>query len=586
MKQVTTRPGLFCQTTRLIRPFWRAMKSMNRVRITIIPLTFLSLYSAISQTRTVPEPADFEVQNQAAAAADTLPDTFSKAKNVIVFLGDGMGLSTITAARILDGQQKGGQGEENSLFFESFPYTAFSKTYSVNLQTPDSASTMTAIMTGHKTMGYVVGYDRNVIVGDHTSTIEFGGPSKHLTTLVEKFEEEGKSTGIVTTTRVTHATPAACYAHSPSRFWESGNYIKAYKITEDERYEAAVKAGFKDIALQLIEFPYGNGIDVVLGGGRRGFLPEPSTDSEENADTDDTIEVSEGIRLDGRNLIEEWGDDIGRKYVSTQKELMEIDPATTRQLLGLFKKSDMSFEADASLENEERIEPPLHEMALAALKILRKNPEGFFLLVEGGRIDHAHHLSNAHRALTETVEFDKSIRSVYEALTERERKETLIVVTADHSHTFTLAGYPARGNPILGKVVEVDKTGAQETDLKKDAIGLPYTTLGYHNGGGFPGMMINTNTLDHAHGPKWQVEISGEPWKYINIPRSARPDLTLVDTESLNYRQEAAIPLAPHETQAGEDVSIHATGPGSHLFRGTREQNYIYHAIIHALEKE
>ena len=140
-------------------------------------LALLAAVATLAATeRTVGQEAySFRVQQQAAKDADSLPDTFRTAKNVILFLGDGMGVSTVTAARILDGQRKGGHGEDNQLFFDGFEYTALSKTYAVNQQTADSASTTTAIMTGHKTKAYVINYDSKALHADHSSTIEFGG---------------------------------------------------------------------------------------------------------------------------------------------------------------------------------------------------------------------------------------------------------------------------------------------------------------------------------------------------------------------------------------------------------------------------
>ncbi len=205
------------------------------------------------------------------------------AKNIILFVGDGMGLSTVTAARIFDGQLRGETGEENSLAFEQLPYVALSKTYETNQQVADSAGTMTAIMTGIKTKGGVIGVNQFVERGNCKSA-----QGKQLETLLELAEKAGRSTGVVTTTRLTHATPAATYAHVPDRNWESDR-----DIPESER-----AAGCKDIARQLIEFPQGNGLEVVLGGGRTKFLSEKATDPE-----DTNIH---GERLDGRDLTQEW----------------------------------------------------------------------------------------------------------------------------------------------------------------------------------------------------------------------------------------------------------------------------------------
>src|SRR5262245_27186140 len=199
---------------------------------------------------------------QEARAQQPVP---GPARNVILFLGDGMNIATVTAARILEGQQRGESGEENQLAWESFPYTAFSKTYSVDAQTPESAGTMTAIVTGAKTTSAMLAVDETV------RTDDFEAARKHgLVTILEQAEQRGLATGIVTTATVTHATPGACYAHVPNRDWEDDSKLSA----------PARAAGFPDIARQLIEFPHGDGIEVVLGGGRASFLPAMTVDPE------------------------------------------------------------------------------------------------------------------------------------------------------------------------------------------------------------------------------------------------------------------------------------------------------------------
>jgi len=135
-----------------------------------------------------------------------------RAKNVIVFLGDGMSLPTVAAARILEGQRAGGSGEEHQLSFETLPHTALAKTYNTDFQTPDSAGTMTAIATGAKTRFGVVGVGQAGERGDCAAS-----RSNALLSILELAENVGMATGVVTTTRVTHATPASVYAHSPDR---------------------------------------------------------------------------------------------------------------------------------------------------------------------------------------------------------------------------------------------------------------------------------------------------------------------------------------------------------------------------------
>jgi alkaline phosphatase len=230
----------------------------------------------------------------------------------------------------------------------------------------------------------------------------------------------------------------------------------------------------------------------------------------------------------------------------------------------------MEFEADRQKDTSG--EPSLSEMTVKALEVLQKNEKGFFLMVEGGRIDHAHHGGNAYRALTETIEFAKA---VHVALEKTKRAETLIIVTADHSHTFTIAGYPKRGNPILGKVVTPDRT-----EFARDALGLPYTTLGYANGPGYTGESREADQdKTRPEGPKLFPHFLS---KYLGIT-VGRPDLTAVNTTAPNYLQESTVPMGS-ETHAGEDVAIYAGGPLAHLFHGVQEQNVIAHVIMEALQ--
>jgi alkaline phosphatase len=437
------------------------------------------------------------------------------AKNVILFVGDGMGISTVAAARILDGQLKGLKGEENSLTFERFPYLSLSKTYSVDGQTADSAPTMSAMMTGIKTNQGMINVTQNARYGDCASA-----RGKGVATLLELSEAMGLATGVVSTARITHATPAATFAHTPNRDWES-----------DAELTAEAKAnGCKDIASQLVDFPFGDGIEVALGGGRSYFLPNTFNDPEDAG--------AKGRRKDGRNLPNEWASQPQSAYVWNKAQFDAINPASTRHLLGLFERSHMEYEYDRPVDAGK--EPSLAEMTGKAIDILNASgKKGYFLMVEAGRIDHAHHAGNASRALTDAIALSEAVKV---ATSKSSAQDTLIIVTADHSHTFTIAGYPDRGNDILGKVVT-------DGQVALDRNGKPYTTLGYANG---PGYRLGS-----------------------------RPDLALVDTTDPNFLQEATVPL-DSETHAAEDVAIYARGPGAHAFQGVVEQNVIFHVMAQA----
>lgn len=146
-------------------------------------------------------------------------------------------------------------------------------------------------------------------------------------------------------------------------------------------------------------------------------------------------------------------------------------------------------------------------------------------------------------------------------------------MTADHSHVFTIAGYPTRGNPILGKVRGNLDGGVVNPDFDRDLLGLPYTTLGYANGPGYTG-------ASNSQGAGLKL-FPHSPSSYQGIT-AGRPDLTAVDTTLPTFMQEATVPMNS-ETHAGEDVPVYATGPSAHLFSGVVEQNVIFHVMADAL---
>ncbi len=469
-----------------------------------------------------------------------------KAKNVILFVGDGMGISTLTAARIYNGQKNGALGEETYLSFENFPHTALVKTYNVDAQTPDSAGTMSAMMSGIKTDAGVLGLDEDVVRGECSTAT-----GNEVATVLELAEIAGLSTGIVSTARITHATPAAAYAKSADRNWEDDGDMTDPKA-----------AGCEDIASQLVNFEANlearysgidiDGIEVVMGGGRRSFLPK-----DEAFNSTDAVSSVEGDRTDGRDLTAEWQATYPNGvYVMDQTGFDAIDTATTEKVFGLFNESHMQYEANRG--NDIAGEPSLTEMTSKAIEVLGKNDKGYFMVVESGRIDHAHHAGNAAGALSETVEFAEAVQA---AIDSTDPEETLILVTADHSHVFTIAGYPKRGNPILGKVV-----GVGSTTPSQDNNGIPYTTVGYTNGLGF-----------HDLGDETDSDAV-----YAFSPVNERQDITAVDTTTAGYHQEALVPLGS-ETHAGEDISLHAQGPGAQAVSGTIEQSVVYHIINRAL---
>lgn len=445
----------------------------------------------------------------------TRENVVGHAKNVIIFIGDGMGMSTVTAARIYKGQLAGNSGEENELAFEHFPTVGLSKTYNVDKQVPDSAGTATAMFTGVKSSYYMLGLDSNAKFNECDVTIN---EKSRLDSIMMWAQAEGKHTGIVTTTRVTHATPAALYAHSNSRDWEC-----------DSEIPLVFRDCTKDIARQLVEEEPGKNFRVILGGGMRqlGIPVDPGTDDSCN-------------RTDGRNLLKTWmKDKKNYLFVNNTANLLNADTTKVDYLLGLFGPGHMPYALQR--DRGPKGTPSLQEMTSQAMKVLSRNREGYMLMVEGGRIDHGHHANYAQMALHEAAELDDAVAY---AARNTNPADTLIIVTADHSHAFTINGYPSRGNDILGYA-------------NKSAVDIPYETLSYANGPGF-----------YTHLASNSSNCTGGLWRVISEE----------ERKQATYRHFSPYYLED-ETHAGEDVPVYSRGPSSHLLSGVFEQNYIAHVI-------
>ncbi|XP_076237776.1 alkaline phosphatase 4 isoform X2 [Calliopsis andreniformis] len=441
----------------------------------------------------------------------------NRARNIILFIGDGMGISTITAGRIFKGQMKGNTGEEYKLTFEKFPNTGLAKTYNIDKQVPDSAGTATAIFSGVKCRYKVIGYDTKASYNHCDKNID---EASKLTTVADWAQQTGMHTGFVTTTRITHATPAGLYAHINNRDWECDTAIPT-------RYKNCVK----DIARQLIEDAPGNKFQVMMGGGSQnmGLSMDP-------------IDPDTCVRGDGKNLTEVWlKNNPQGKMVTNAEQLLSVDIANTSKILGIFSTSHLPYH---SVKSDQV--PTLANMTTQAIRLLRKNKNGFLLMVEGGRIDMAHHHNWAKLALEELSELENAITA---ALQQVKLEETLVIVTADHSHSFTINGYPSRGNDILGFA-----------NNPNDSEVAFYETLSYANGPGFYHHRRNdSNNVNETWRPVDQDGTRNEPF----------------------YPHMAGMYLKD-ESHGGEDVGVYAIGPYSHLIRGTFEQNYIAHVVAYA----
>ncbi|WP_421737516.1 alkaline phosphatase [Caulobacter sp.] len=477
----------------------------------MIRLSSLTLVAALLAAPAFAAPATdpyYKAGEAALARNLAITPNTGRAKNVILFLGDGMGISTITAGRIFEGQSRGVDGESSSLSFEKLPWTALSKTYSHDTQVTDSAAGITAITTGVKTRNKVIG-----LTGAAQPEQCATEAANRVETIAEIAKAHGLSAGAVTTTRITHATPAGVYAHTAYRDWEGDTDMPL----------EATQAGCKDIARQLIEAPANLRLDVAMGGGRSRFLPD----------------AAGGKRGDGRDLTAEWRKASGAAYVTTADQLAALDPARTGPVLGLFANEHLPYEVERPILGEGV--PTLAQMTTKAIDLLNKNPKGYFLLVEGGKIDMGSHLNNAKRTLTETAEFSKAIQA---ALDKVDLKDTLIIVTADHSHGLVISGYASRNAPILG-------LAGNEGEPIVAGDGKPYSVLSFATGPG---------------GPEGQ---------------NLRADPAKEDMDDVDYHQQALANL-PSAAHSGEDVGVFADGPGAWLVHGVVEESYIFQVMRHA----
>ncbi|WP_289711175.1 alkaline phosphatase [Aeromonas hydrophila] len=430
------------------------------------------------------------------------------AKNVILFIGDGMGPTVLTATRLYK------VGEEGNLEMMKLARSARIKTFSNDAQTTDSAPSMAAYTTGVKMNNEVIamssdtravapGKDANGNKGVNNCASDNGKP---VPTLLELAKAAGKSVGAVTTTELTHATPAATYSHICHR--DAAYAIAAQAVPGGAGFNQAL----------------GDGVDVLMGGGANHWTPYNSTSNK-------------GGRADGRDLTAELTAQ-GYRYVTTKDDLAGVNSG---KVLGLFStKSHLDYELDRVAKGAANTQPSLSEMTAKAIDLLSQNSQGYFLMVEGGRIDHALHGTNAKRSLTDAVALDDAVKT---ALGKVDLKDTLIVVTADHDHTMTINGYSAKGN----KVLDLVKNGDGST--QNDVDGKPFTTLVFGNGPNRP---------------------------------DVRPTLTSDQVMADDYLQETGVKLGS-ETHGGGDVMLFADGAGSSRFKGTLDNTRVFGKLKEAL---
>ncbi|QQY79554.1 alkaline phosphatase [Keratinibaculum paraultunense] len=426
------------------------LKNSKFKKIYSLILSFILVLSIFLQT------------NIYAIAENMDKDSQKPVKNIILLIGDGMGESHITLGRILKGSE---------LYMDSMPYNGTVSTHPLPQEekwVTDSAAAGTALATGVKTYNGYISVDKN---------------KKPLETILEKSQKNGKSVGLVTTTRITHATPAVFASHNADRDAEN------------------------EIAEEMIEHK----VNVLLGGGKRHFIPK----------------TKGGKREDNKNLIEK-AKQYGYKYVETVDDLNKINKG---KILGLFNLTHMNYEIDRDKSKE----PSLSEMTAKAIEILNNEKNGFFLMVEGGRIDHASHANDPATTALDVIAFDDAVKTALDFA--KKDKNTLVIVTADHE----TGGLAIGGYGVYNFKPE---------ELKKQKISLENL---------FP--TLNEKNFEKEIEQKLGIKLNPEESKEIKNSISKKSIESLVNIVNLNSNTGWA-----SSAHTATDVPIKAYGPGAERF--------------------
>ena len=453
------------------------------------------------------------------------------AKNVILFIGDGMSMAHRTAARIMSkGLVEGRYGGE--LAIDDMPYMALVSTHGSDAIVTDSANSMSAYTTGHKSCVNAMG----VYCASNRST-QAHPWVENITELVKR--KLGLAVGVVTNTEIEDATPAAMVAHTRRRM-DFDDIVKAFYDTQPE---------------------------VMLGGGSVNFLPA----------SQDT-----GKRRDDVNYIEKFTS-AGYAFAQTNTQMLAAaESAQTKKLLGLFHKSNIDGVLDRKFLKKGTVplypdQPDLTDQVKAAISVLSRNDNGFLLMVESGRIDKYSHSLDWERAVYDTILLDNAV-GVAKAFA-GERNDTLIIVVADHAHPISIIGTydDEAGATIRDKLQVYDKSKFPNYG-KADAEGYPPSVDVSRRlavvFAGFP---------DHCDAGKPYVE--GE-----NVPSTAGRDGKPAVINEANCaipgsaRRVGNLPLtAATGIHSADDVVLTAMGPGAEQFHGRIDNTRVFRAMAIAL---
>lgn len=525
---------------------------------------------------------------------DVVPFTTAmgpKVKNLIILVGDGMGAAQRTAARIVKGGYAQGKVIQ-PLAMDTFPATGMVKTASLNSVVTDSAPGMTAYVSGNKNNNNEEGvFPDDTVDAFDNPRIEYLSEYLHRT--------QGKALGVVTTADVFDATPAGNAVHTSNRGAGTG------------------------IVDQFFDDRARTGLTVLLGGGRKWFLPAGTAGSERAEASDYAFSASDphtaeivkrwgaapGAKDKGRDLIREF-QDAGYRYAPTRTALdAAVAGAGADKLLGLFAFSNMNVALDKidgrrgakkGLAGGTVVDdygfpdqPMLDEMAQAALATLRKQPQGFVLMIEGASIDKQAHNMDSERWMLDTIEFDRAVQVAQDFA--REQGDTLVIVTADHE---------CSGAALIGGSMLTDQA-LLDAATKKGAANLRDKVVGVYEKAGFPRYRIAADGYPEATDIDYRLLVGYganadryEDWRTNQTPLrdSQQP---LAKSEPLKWypanaaeRDDAQGEFLVTGQVPGEqavhtatDIPLSAFGPGALAFTGVIDNTDVFFKLAQAAVK-
>lgn len=492
--------------------------------------------SIIYRDMELPKPGKYVLIVQAAQERlevnwDVYASGPRRVKNVILFIGDGMTIANRTTARVLSKGIREGK-YQGKLSFDDMPHSAMIGTSGSDSLITDSANSMSAYTTGHKTAVNAMG----VYVSRATDNLSH----PKVETIAELIKRKTKmSVGIVSDAELEDATPGAMVAHTRRR--------------ADKQY----------IADQM----FASGAEVILGGGSAYFYPQSTKGSK---------------RKDDKNLVDSFKTNGYQLALNKQELIAAANNQTTKKLFGVFHPDNMDGSLDRLYLRKNTVEqypnqPDLTEMTKSAIEVLSRNPNGFFLMVEAALIDKFNHPLDWERAAFDTIMLSNAVQIAKDYA--KTHPDTLIIVTPDHTHSGSISGvvHDDKPGPLREKVGTYADAGYPNYP-KADSLGYPNNIEVSKRIAFFYGNYPDHyETLHPKLDGTFVPAIKDESGKYIANPKyvQLQEDAIHVGGNLPSY-QDSGVHTA-------DDALLNAQGPGSEKFKGFMDNTEVFKVMVESL---